>query len=223
MPRHPELTEEEIAARDVRKREQNRERMQRYRENNREKVNAEARAYKALHKERDRERNIEACRRWRAANRDELESRRRLRRQDPEVHERILARESAYHHAHKDQRNASRKENLQAARITSPWTKFFHSAQQRAKKKNVPFDLTPEWVQARWTGRCEITDIPFSTAKTTRGPGFFSPSLDRVVPEHGYVQTNCRFVLWAVNAMKSEGTDEDMMIVARALVARFHQ
>lgn len=85
--------------------------------------------------------------------------------------------------------------------------------------RNLPFTLTDEWARKRWTGRCELTGIPFVVAGT-HGK-FFSPSLDRIDPKKGYVDDNCRFILFAVNTLKGVGTDEDMMLVARELIANY--
>lgn len=49
----------------------------------------------------------------------------------------------------------------------------------------------------------------------------FSPSIDRIVPDRGYVPGNIRFVLHAVNSMKNDGTDADMVMIARAIVTNF--
>ncbi len=85
--------------------------------------------------------------------------------------------------------------------------------------RNLPFTLTDEWARARWTGKCELTGIPF-VVEGKHGK-FFSPSLDRIDPKLGYVDGNCRFILFAVNTLKGVGTDEDMMLVARGLVANY--
>lgn len=86
----------------------------------------------------------------------------------------------------------------------------------RAERKQVPFSLTPEWAAARWTGRCELTGIPFVIAR--QFGGFFSPSFDRIEASKGYVEGNVRVILFAVNALKGRGTDADMMLVAKALI-----
>lgn len=109
------------------------------------------------------------------------------------------------------------KEWRQKTKLSSPWWKFVNSARERAKKKKVPFELTNAWAKERWTGRCEITGIEFKSS-ATQGPKFFSASIDRIIPEKGYTEENCRFVLWAVNALKHDGTDEDMIRVALAIV-----
>lgn len=76
-----------------------------------------------------------------------------------------------------------------------------------------------EWAEKRWTGKCEITGLPFILS-TQRNPYLFSPSLDKIVPSLGYVPDNCRFILHAVNALKGAGTDEQMLEIAKAIVEK---
>ncbi len=45
------------------------------------------------------------------------------------------------------------------------------------------------------------------------------PSIDRIVPSEGYTDENTQVVVWAYNAAKGIGTSNDVMILARALVA----
>lgn len=93
-------------------------------------------------------------------------------------------------------------------------------AEARAKKAGIAFDLTPEWAEKKWTGRCELTDIPFVVGLRGCGGKLFSPSIDRIIPALGYTQGNCRFVLFCVNIFKFDGSDDDIYRVAEALLAR---
>jgi hypothetical protein len=102
------------------------------------------------------------------------------------------------------------------AKARQPWTTIFTGVRHRALAKNIPFDLTREWCIARWTGRCELTGIEF--ALNTKKRDSFAPSIDKIDPDKGYVQSNCRFILWAVNAFKFTGTDETMYSIARTLI-----
>jgi len=99
-----------------------------------------------------------------------------------------------------------------------PWKYLLTSRRSDAKNRGLAFDLTNEWAAARWTGKCEITGIAFR-ANGTRGPHPFSPSLDKIDPSKGYVQDNCRFILWGCNAIKGVGTDADMYEIAKAITA----
>lgn len=125
-----------------------------------------------------------------------------------------------YTDARRPQYNARMRLVNYKARLITPWRPLVRSARLRALEKNVPFSLTHEWATARWTGRCELTGIEFKVGLRESGPKFFSPSIDRIEPVKGYVENNCRFVLWGINAFKHDATDADMFMVAEALMRK---
>lgn len=104
----------------------------------------------------------------------------------------------------------------QKTRELTPWKHILRSRFRDALRRNIPFALTPEWAAARWTGRCEITNIPFDLSRNV--VGFYSPSIDKIDANKGYMPDNCRFVLFSVNAFKNSGTDHDMLLAAEAIV-----
>lgn len=95
------------------------------------------------------------------------------------------------------------------------------SARGRAKSKSIPFSIDIETLRLRWTGKCEITGLPFVVAKGHQG--IYSPSIDRIDPALGYVDGNCRFILASINWFKSSGTDADVLRIARAIVANMSE
>lgn len=101
-------------------------------------------------------------------------------------------------------------------RETYPWSRLIYGAKSRAKKSKILFDLNSDWGRDRWTGACEITGIPFQHG--SRNPTPFSPSIDRIDPRLGYTKENCRFILFGVNSLKLNGTDSDVMLIARAIL-----
>ena len=101
-----------------------------------------------------------------------------------------------------------------------PWKVLFYNAQQRARKKGLPFDLTKEWLKERWTGHCELTGLKFRVGKE-RVKGTYSASIDKIVPEKGYVKNNCRIILMGINALKGIDSDKDMYKIAKALVENY--
>lgn len=103
--------------------------------------------------------------------------------------------------------------------IAKPWRYIFQSRRLAAQSKNIPFTITHEWCAARWTGRCELTNIEFIKNPSGSGPFPFSCTIDRIKPKLGYIPGNCRFVLWGCNGLKGSGTDKDMYTIAAALTA----
>lgn len=91
------------------------------------------------------------------------------------------------------------------------------SARKRAAEKGMPFDLTPEWYEQEFAKGCAVTGLPLDP-NGSKTP--FTAHVDRVVPDLGYVQSNCRLVCACYNLAKKHWKDEDVLKMARALVAK---
>lgn len=104
-------------------------------------------------------------------------------------------------------------------RLVTPWKGCLSSAKTRAKQLKLPFDLTEEWAKSVWTGRCALSGIEFQIGVKAEGTRMWSPSVDRIDPKLGYAQSNCRFILFAVNCLKQNGTDADVFNIAAALMS----
>lgn len=118
--------------------------------------------------------------------------------------------------ANPDKVRRYKRASKQRVRAERPWQWLLYSAKSRAKALGVPFDLTPDWAADRWTGKCELTKESFDVSSKPNGE-MYSPSIDRVDPQGGYTQDNCRFILWAVNRFKANSSDEVMYRLARAI------
>jgi hypothetical protein len=89
------------------------------------------------------------------------------------------------------------------------------SARQRARKRGVPFDLTPEYVRSLVTPECPALLVPLIySAPTGGGPSRHSASLDCTDPASGYVPGNVRVVSHKANSIKNDATPEELMAVA---------
>lgn len=128
----------------------------------------------------------------------------------------IRANGKRWRQRHPEKELERHREQYVATRKTAYWRRLLSQAKKRAAKKNFSFELTPAWALARWTGKCEETGLEFHTG-ANRHPR--SPSIDRIDNSKGYTQENSRFVVWGFNAAKCCGTDEDVLVMAKALVA----
>lgn len=96
-----------------------------------------------------------------------------------------------------------------------PWHSLIKGAKYRAKSQDVLFDLSDDWARARWTGACELTNIPF---KDGGKRNIYSASIDRIKHGKDYTMDNCRFILWGINAMRSDsGSDNDVRRIGSAM------
>ncbi len=98
------------------------------------------------------------------------------------------------------------------------WRHLLKDARKRATASSLDYDLTSDWAASTWTGKCQLSGIEFRRNKDIRGS--FSPSIDRIIPELGYIQSNCRFILWGLNALKCRESDADLYFIAEQLLAQ---
>ena len=84
-------------------------------------------------------------------------------------------------------------------------------AKKRAEKRGVPFNITVEYVESIWPkdNRCPILGYELKAGSDS---GIWcSPSLDRIIPELGYVEGNVRVCSHRANSMKHDA-DGDTLI-----------
>lgn len=79
--------------------------------------------------------------------------------------------------------------------------KLHTRAKKRAKERNLSFEISIEFLvelMNRQEFKCELTEIPFDmSGKVRRNP--FGPSIDRKDPGQGYIESNVRWILFALN------------------------
>lgn len=121
-------------------------------------------------------------------------------------------------HAHnREERNLKRRTRYAA----DPTGILVQGAKDRAAKLGVPFDLdkhVEHYRKAVTEGACALTGLPFATGVGGRSP--FSPSLDRVRPELGYMHGNVRVIVWCLNAGMGNWGLTDFALVAKSLLRK---
>ena len=93
--------------------------------------------------------------------------------------------------------------------------RLYHAAYRREPEN---FELSIQWISDKIIqGYCEVTGLPF-LYQDSIGRQPWVPSLDKIDPDRGYTLDNTRMVVWLYNAAKNVYTDEDVLIMANALI-----
>lgn len=139
---------------------------------------------------------------------------------DPEFRERVLSSAKRYHakkRATDPEYLKSRSEynkanaayfNKKAKQYNSerPFNYAFRRIKLRAKQNDIPFDLDEDYLKTLWTGKCAIFDTPLCTPYSTKHQDPNKATVDRIIPDLGYVRGNVMWVSNKANIIKSFGT-----------------
>ncbi len=101
---------------------------------------------------------------------------------------------------------------------------LLNGAKERAKKKNIPFNLTKDWIIEKLTfGICEATGNKFYIKKYSKRDAYEqihpnSPSLDQINPSQGYTMDNVQVVCDQYNKAKNDKSTFQTYQLAKAIV-----
>lgn len=90
-------------------------------------------------------------------------------------------------------------------------------AKRRAKQSNAPFDISYKNIDIPEI--CPILKIKIEVNDKKVGKN--SPSLDRIIPEKGYVKDNIQVISHLANTMKSSATPEELLNFANWVIKIF--
>lgn len=109
---------------------------------------------------------------------------------------------------------------LKTKRKEEPYRFIYYSAKQRAKKHGIIFSISKQDVIDVYPidNKCPILDLQLqpSLKKTQEN----SPSLDRIIPEKGYVKGNILIISHRANTIKNNATVEELEKIAAFLRSR---
>lgn len=91
----------------------------------------------------------------------------------------------------------------------NPERVMLRSAKHRAKRQDLPFDLEFEDIVIPET--CPVLGIPLECHAGTGHAKQNSPSLDKIIPELGYVVGNIQVISYLANVMKHDATPEQLL------------
>ena len=96
----------------------------------------------------------------------------------------------------------------------------FLGAKDRAKKKNLPFTITKEYLKELWdkqNGKCAISGIEM-TYSLCEGRIPTNVSIDQINQNDGYTKDNIQLVCMAVNQIKSDLQMDDVYRFCKAIL-----
>lgn len=104
-------------------------------------------------------------------------------------------------------------------RKCDPVSKRLWTLKERAAKKNVPFDLDKEYLSSIIPETCPVLGEPihFNSTRASR----WSVSVDRIVPELGYVRGNIMVMSKLANCMKQDATPEELVKFAQWVLSTY--
>lgn len=98
--------------------------------------------------------------------------------------------------------------------IPNPTTAHLNAIRCRAKKANLPFNLTEEDLSIPEV--CPVLNIPIHQSWGSVGVDENKdncPSVDRVIPSLGYVKHNVRVISARANRIKTDSTPQEIKLV----------
>jgi hypothetical protein len=106
------------------------------------------------------------------------------------------------------------KEIAKKKYIKNPIPQMVSNAKIRAKQKNLFFDIDSDYLRSIYPkdNMCPVLNVPFQLGYVDENKKNkdYAPSLDRIIPEKGYVKGNLVFVCNIVNRVKSDSTIETL-------------
>ena len=110
------------------------------------------------------------------------------------------------------QRSSNNKYGLKHGKSQSVEGYMLYHARSRAKKLGIPCTITVDDLVI--PDKCSLLEIPIYRSA---GQGYHpnSPTLDKIIPELGYVKGNCQIISARANLIKNDATLEEFECIAR--------
>ena len=90
----------------------------------------------------------------------------------------------------------------------TPWYSMYFGAKSRAKKQGLPFNIDCAYLASIWAETCPVFGTTLSTEGSTMTDN--SPTLDKIIPENGYVKGNVAIISNRANRIKNDATVEEV-------------
>ena len=107
---------------------------------------------------------------------------------------------------------ACEKKEFEGRYAKNPFPQMRSNAKIRAKEDGRIFNVSTEYLKSIFPkdSRCPVLGVKFDTSYKKGGVRKYSPTVDKIIPEKGYVEGNLIVVSHIVNRLKSDANYEDM-------------
>lgn len=120
---------------------------------------------------------------------------------------RVKSRESMRRKRADPVRNAAHQVQKKQWRNANVTSEMWSASKKRAAKAGMPHTISRDDIIV--PEMCPVLGIPLQYGEG-RGPKPYAPSLDRIVPEMGYVPGNVQVISHLANTMKNSATPEQL-------------
>lgn len=104
-----------------------------------------------------------------------------------------------------------KKKEANLRRYDKYFMEYLRTKRRECKKKNIHFDITPEYLESIWTGICPIFNVPIYYNFKGKGSHQINQAhLDRFNPDIGYVEGNVVWINGRANRIKYNATVEEL-------------
>ncbi len=110
--------------------------------------------------------------------------------------------------------NETIKENRRKSYHRNPKNKLYQSAKNRAKRNNIPFNITIDDIII--PERCPLLNVEFISG--TKGNYQYTYSLDRIDNEKGYIKGNIQVITNKANSMKNCATLDELKVFCKNML-----
>ena len=119
------------------------------------------------------------------------------------------------------QRKWMQQENRNRPDIATP--RFFtfrvSKLRDKAKNKGIDFNIDSKYLSKIWPedGKCPALKIKMKKGQSNGGGSYNSPSIDRIIPDLGYIKGNVHWISKRANQIMSDATADQIIQVGEYL------
>ena len=116
---------------------------------------------------------------------------------------------------------ACRKESVAKNKKEKPFHIRCMRVKHKATSKQIPFNLTEEYLKSIWTDTCPILGVKLDLFATNQYADN-AAQVDRIVPDKGYVKGNVGWVSARANRLKDDATAKEHMKIAQWMLGQLN-